>query len=435
MFTEEQLCGFLIRLEVSKISQVFFMKKNIAYGALLVALAGATIYCRCQLSQGQDNPFSHLLNNVNQEVIDQEVMQEIKDDEQESARVEKETKATGTAQDDNAISPATTTTQTSSSQDPAKSSSEDSDKKSEDAASSAKGSAVDKAAGDKSSEQGGDSSSQQTSSGADNSSSADADTARKDEMAPDAKQAAEFFAQAEALEKEGKLTEAALYYMRAINAGHVDAMNSLGIMYLEGAGVEQDAAKAKILFEEALKRGSVDANRSLGFIYKAGRGVPVDADKAMDYFKVTAEAGDDFSQNELATLYQLKGTPEAYQEALKWFGLSARQGNVLANYNLACLYKEGKGVPKDPQKHVELLTFAAKKGYALAQHDLAAAYGAGGGIAKDMVQMYAWFTCASHALDVSLDYRGMLGSLMTDAEKNLGEKLGEEYFHKYGSFE
>ena len=78
---------------------------------------------------------------------------------------------------------------------------------------------------------------------------------------------------------------------------------------------------------------------------------------------------------------------------------------------------------------------AAKLGFAYAQHDLAAAYGAGDGVEKNMVEMYAWFTVAGHAMDVSLEYRNMLGSIMSEEDKAKGLKLGEEYFSQYGSHE
>ena len=36
-----------------------------------------------------------------------------------------------------------------------------------------------------------------------------------------------------------------------------------------------------------------------------------------------------------------------YEEAMKWYKLSAEQGNVLAQYKLGGMYGSGKGVPQD----------------------------------------------------------------------------------------
>ncbi len=245
----------------------------------------------------------------------------------------------------------------------------------------------------------------------------------------------EYFEQAEKLENEGRYLDAAILYMKATELGHAEAPNSLGILYLHGAGVEEDYTKARMLFEEALRRGSPSAYKSLGFIYKTGRGVPLDSDKALKFFMYPAEQGDAMSQNEVGTIYQSKSNDEAYKQAAVWYGKSADQNYEQALYNLAHLYKEGKGVEKNPERYVSLLRRAAEQGYSFAQHDLAAAYGAGDGVEKDMIQMYAWFTAAGHSLEASLDYRSMLGSLMTEEERMKGEAAGEEYYRLYGSHE
>ena len=42
-----------------------------------------------------------------------------------------------------------------------------------------------------------------------------------------------------------------------------------------------------------------------------------------------------------------KGVPQDYAEAVKWYRLSADQGNADAQYNLALMYHKGQGVPQD----------------------------------------------------------------------------------------
>ncbi len=247
--------------------------------------------------------------------------------------------------------------------------------------------------------------------------------------------AGEYFKEAEEMEAAGRFTDAALLYMKATELNHPEAPNSLGILYLQGAGVEEDYTKARLLFEEALRRGSKEVYKSLGFIYKTGRGVPIDSDRALIYFMKPAQEGDAMSQNEIGTIYQSKSNDEAYRQAALWYEKAAEQDYDPALYNLALLYKEGKGVSRDPVRSVSLLRRAAEHGHAYAQHDLAAAYAAGEGVEKDMIQMYAWFTVAGHAIQASLDYRSMLGSLMTEEERARGEAAGEEYFGLYGSHE
>ncbi len=249
------------------------------------------------------------------------------------------------------------------------------------------------------------------------------------------KNSQELLDQAIAFENAGEYEKAVLLYEEAGDLGNADALNNLGIYYLQGVGVTENYKKAVELFEAAYKKGSVDAAKSLGFVYRTGRGVPVDLDQALKYYQVAADKGDAFSQNEMGVIYQAEGTEESYAKAAKYYRLAADQNNEMALYNLACLYKEGKGIKADLNEYANLLMKAAKMGFAYAQHDLAAAYGAGDGVEKNMVEMYAWFTVASHAMDVSLEYRDMLGSIMTEDEKIKGKNLGDEYFAKYGSHE
>lgn len=248
--------------------------------------------------------------------------------------------------------------------------------------------------------------------------------------------AEEFFAAAEKLEDQGLYSEAALNYMRAINLGHAEALNSLGILYLQGAGVEENYERALMLFQEAKKRGCASADRSLGFMYRTGRGVPMDLDRALEHYLAAEKAvSDAMTENEIGTIYQSRGGDENYRLAVEWYEKAAVKDNEQALYNLALILKEGKGVPRDPERSVKLLRRAAVKGLAYAQHDLGAAYGAGDGIEKDLVQMYAWFTAAGHAIEASLEYRGMLGSLMTEEQRSEGEAIGQEYYSRFGSHE
>jgi TPR repeat protein len=41
------------------------------------------------------------------------------------------------------------------------------------------------------------------------------------------------------------------------------------------------------------------------------------------------------------------GVPQDYKEAVKWYRLSAEQGDAKAQYNLGGMYSFGEGVPQD----------------------------------------------------------------------------------------
>ena len=58
-----------------------------------------------------------------------------------------------------------------------------------------------------------------------------------------------------------------------------------------------------------------------------------------------------------------QGVPQDYKEAVKWYRLSAEQGDAIAQCNLGGMYNEGKGVPQDDKEAVKWWKLAA------GQHD------------------------------------------------------------------
>jgi hypothetical protein len=62
------------------------------------------------------------------------------------------------------------------------------------------------------------------------------------------------------------------------------------------------------------------------------------------------------------------------------------QGHALAQYNLGCLYREGKGVPQDYAEAARLYTLAAAQGFAPAHRCLSYLYTEGKGVSQDVVE-------------------------------------------------
>ena len=57
-----------------------------------------------------------------------------------------------------------------------------------------------------------------------------------------------------------------------------------------------------------------------------------------------------------------QGVPQDYKEAVRWYRLSAEQGNADAQYNLAKMYYQGLGVPKDYVSAHMWINLAASNG-------------------------------------------------------------------------
>ena len=92
------------------------------------------------------------------------------------------------------------------------------------------------------------------------------------------------------------LRKAANFYKLAANAGNLDGLYDLGIMYMHGEGVKKNKQKGLDLLKRAARMGLSEAQTLLGIIYETGH------------------LG--FRRNKFA--------------ALKWYRLAARKNNMLA---------------------------------------------------------------------------------------------------------
>jgi hypothetical protein len=62
-----------------------------------------------------------------------------------------------------------------------------------------------------------------------------------------------------ALYEQQEFTEAAKSFQSAANKGNADAQFNLGLMYLNGEGIEQDYQKARALFQQSAEQNNVRA--------------------------------------------------------------------------------------------------------------------------------------------------------------------------------
>lgn len=84
--------------------------------------------------------------------------------------------------------------------------------------------------------------------------------------------------------------------------GDVEAQFNLGVLYDEGAGVEQDLAIAADWYRKAAEQGFIDAQTNLGVMYYYGQGVTRDYQEAAKWFRLAADQGDDEASDYLSKL-------------------------------------------------------------------------------------------------------------------------------------
>jgi hypothetical protein len=74
--------------------------------------------------------------------------------------------------------------------------------------------------------------------------------------------------------------------------GDAEAQYNLGVMYDQGASVDQNLGKAASWYRKAAEQGFIDAQTNLGMMYYRGEGVPSDRTEAARWFQLAADKGD-----------------------------------------------------------------------------------------------------------------------------------------------
>jgi TPR repeat protein len=127
--------------------------------------------------------------------------------------------------------------------------------------------------------------------------------------------------------------------------------------------------------------------------------IPVGVDAQapdLEETRARAEQGNVVAQYNLGVMYRDgDGVPEDDAEAVRWFRLAAEQELLEAQYNLGVMYRDGDGVPADYVEAVRWFRLTAEQGYASAQNNLGVAYQAGRGVPEDYVLAYMWWNLAA----------------------------------------
>ena len=116
-----------------------------------------------------------------------------------------------------------------------------------------------------------------------------------------------------------------------------------------------------------------------------------------------------------------------YKEAVKWFRLSAEQGNTDAQTNLGSRYKKGEGVPQDYKEAVKWYRLAAYEGNSHAQNNLGTMHEFGRGVLQDNTMAHMWYNIASaNGHDKAGKWRDERAGLMTNADISKAQSMARE---------
>jgi len=163
--------------------------------------------------------------------------------------------------------------------------------------------------------------------------------------------------------RTGPITQETLDLLkRRAAAGETDSMQELARRYIEGVGIEADAAEGTKWLLRAAAQGAPDAMFNIGVMYE--RGMVLDKDPA---------------------------------RALDWYAKASAAGMHLATHNMALMYREGIGIAPDFKRAQELLLVAARNGMSASMFALAGMHEAGShGLRKDLVQAIVWYAMTLH---------------------------------------
>jgi TPR repeat protein len=101
-------------------------------------------------------------------------------------------------------------------------------------------------------------------------------------------------------------------------------MFNLGVMYRSGRGVAQDDAQAAVWYRKAADEEHVDAMFNLGRMYSTGRGVARDDAQAAVWYREAAEQGHSSAQFNLGSMHLTgQGVVRDYVESYKWSNVAA----------------------------------------------------------------------------------------------------------------
>lgn len=143
------------------------------------------------------------------------------------------------------------------------------------------------------------------------------------------------------------------------------ANTRLGILYYNGAGVEEDMQEAKSYFMKAADDGYAMAQYYLGVMEEVGyEDEEPDYEAALAWYELAASKEYAPALNQLGCLYcKGLGVDVNYEQAHYYQKRAAAQGYAPAQINLGYLYENGLGTPVDLEVAESYYFMAEQSGY------------------------------------------------------------------------
>ena len=154
-------------------------------------------------------------------------------------------------------------------------------------------------------------------------------------------------------------------YLRGANLGNLGCQFAVGFAYFNGEGVETDEKLAEMWYLRAADLGNADAQLHYGFMHENGSaGLPIDYELAAKWYRKAAAQGVGKAMKAMGLLYLRKGDDE-YEydplEALYWFKKGADAGDATCMCYYGKLLTWDEGIPQNLPEGVMWLRKGAVK--------------------------------------------------------------------------
>jgi TPR repeat protein len=223
------------------------------------------------------------------------------------------------------------------------------------------------------------------------------------------------------------------YYLQAASLNDLKAMNLLGISYRK-IGNDREAVKWD---RKAAEGGEPHAKVNLGLMLLDGRGVEQNEIEGIKWLRAAAEDGIVDACMWLGQAYE-KGSGAVQQdhiEALQWFlkagSTDAGKPSFDAQWRLWHLYTNGKGIEHDEITANKWLIRAAENGHSISQLELGRHYRFGtSGFKKDGAQALKYYQLSAKKGNSSAMYE--MGEILEMGWQNLKQdtKKGEYWIRQ-----
>ena len=185
--------------------------------------------------------------------------------------------------------------------------------------------------------------------------------------------------------------------------GNAESQAKVGDMYLYGKILPiGDYQRAFYWYNESAAKGDKNGLFGMGVLYMNGLGVEKDYRKAADYFIQSAEKGKTYAYTKLGSLYYSGGygVTSDTARAIEYWQKAAQLKDVNGLYMLGLCYKDGIGVPKDLDKAYSCFYKCAKKGHVKSQCQLGMLFHNDDFSQRDLQQSEKWLKLAIKQGDV-----------------------------------